>query len=291
MKKGISVFLLILLVMVIITPALAVETVPDKRVAIGRLNITGDYSWGIQEWLPRFLEAKLVKSGWTVLGRGEAYHAVREEQHLAGINPATQPPRNEIWGATAALKLTCRTQVNRIAGGGLLRFGETNINVGSYIRVQTDLIGEMLDTRTGQIKPVAISSSREGALESLGVYINSRNSFFRGGAIHTDRLRETLLGKAADEAVEKLVQQLNQLYDQVPGQGSWGRVTIPVPRGTQAGDLIGIFRAQPGVSGEICVGQAQVEQILVTGQAVCKVVDGSGESRGCSMQNLSRKIY
>lgn len=197
----------------------SVENIPPKRVAVW-LEIAGDYINGVDEWLIALVESRLEEAGWDVLARRGSYQALLDEQNLPGLNQETVAPQNQHYGATALVDLTARATVNRLGGGLGLQFGETTVNLGSWVTCRFRLIGRVVDVRTGRISPVAVAGSHKGSLESLGLYAPG-NSFLQGGAIYNDNIQQSLAYKAADAAVEELVKKLNQLYPQVPSQESW----------------------------------------------------------------------
>jgi len=191
-------------------------TIPTKRVAVINLQVIGDYTNGeTGTWLMDLMREKLANYGWTIIARGQSYDRIIAEQSLSGIDPATKTEPNKLWGATANLELTARFKVNRISGGVGFNLGQANIQLGSYVQCQVDIVGKLVSIQTGQIKPITSAGNCSGALESLGLYVPGINA---GGAIYNDNIRESLAWKAADKALNGLAEKLNFLYDQVPGQ-------------------------------------------------------------------------
>ncbi len=188
--------------------------VPDKRIAVMKLNVEGRYSDQVRQWLPALIEDRLLKQGWTLVVRGQRMQDVQAERNLPGIKPETRPPDNELLGATALLELNCRTQVKDIQGA----VGYKIFTVGDFTRASVDLNGQIVDPATGVLKSsVFASGSASGIKTALGVSINSDWRIGAGG-YNLEGIRETLIGKAADTAVTQMVARLIALYPCMPGQ-------------------------------------------------------------------------
>lgn len=188
--------------------------IPEKRIAVMKLNVEGRYSDQVRHWLPALIEDRLLKAGWTLVVRGERMQDVQAERNLPGIKPETRPPDNELLGATALLELNCRTQVKDIQGA----VGYRIFTVGDFTRASVDLNGQIIDPATGVLKSsVFASGSASGVKTALGVTINTDWRVGAGG-YNLEGIRETLIGKAADTAVTQLVARLLALYPSVPGQ-------------------------------------------------------------------------
>lgn len=188
--------------------------IPEKRIAVMKLNVEGRYSDQVRHWLPALIEDRLLKAGWTLVVRGDRMQDVQAERNLPGIKPETRPPDNELLGATALLELNCRTQVKDIQGA----VGYKIFTVGDFTRASVDLNGQIIDPATGVLKSsVFASGSASGVKTALGVTINTDWRIGAGG-YNLEGIRETLIGKAADTAVTQLVARLIALYPSVPGQ-------------------------------------------------------------------------
>lgn len=192
--------------------------IPQTRVAVYSLKLTGSYYNynNFEQYLKSLIETKLSQAGIVVLARGQDYKDIIAEQNLPGIDPNTQAPKNQLWGATATLELTGNIVVNRLGGGFGFRIGNTKINVGSQVSVTFKLSGQMVDVRTGRKFPAVAVASRKGALESFGFYVNNF-----GGIVFNDNIKESLLGKAAEEAINRIVDEFIKFYNQIPSQESW----------------------------------------------------------------------
>jgi len=188
--------------------------IPEKRIAVMKLNVEGRYSDQVRHWLPALIEDRLLKAGWTLVVRGERMRDVQAERDLPGIKPETRPPDNELLGATALLELNCRTQVKDIQGA----VGYKIFTVGDFTRASVDLNGQIIDPATGVLKSsVFASGSASGVKTALGVTINTDWRVGAGG-YNLEGIRETLIGKAADTAVTQLVARLIALYPSLPGR-------------------------------------------------------------------------
>ena len=188
--------------------------VPDKRIAVMRLNVAGRYSEQVREWLPALIEDKLLKQGWTLVVRGERMRHIQEEKSLPGVKPETRLPENELLGATAFLEMNCRTQVKDIQGA----IGYKVFSVGDFARASVDLNGQIVDPATGVLKSsIFASGSASGVKTALAVTISSDWRIGAGG-YNIEGIRETLIGKAADTAATQMVARLIALYPCMPAQ-------------------------------------------------------------------------
>ncbi len=94
------------------------DPVPEKRVAVMKLTVTGDHAELVRDWLPLLIEDRLLAAGWTMVVRGTRMEHVQEEHNLPGIKPETRPVPNELLGATALLELTARVKTQDYRGLG-----------------------------------------------------------------------------------------------------------------------------------------------------------------------------
>ena len=60
------------------------DRVPAKRVAVMDLNVSGEYSEQVREWLPAMIEECLLKEGWTLVVRGQRMEHIQQERNLPG---------------------------------------------------------------------------------------------------------------------------------------------------------------------------------------------------------------
>ncbi len=207
--------------------------VPEKRVAVMKLNVEGRYSEQVREWLPALIEDKLLKQGWTLVVRGQRMQDVQAEQNLPGIKPETRPQKDELLGATALLELNCRTQVKDIQGA----VGYKIFSIGDFTRASVDLNGQIIDPTTGVIKSsIFAGGSASGVKTALAVTIKSDWRIGAGG-YNLEGIRETLIGKAADTAVTKMVARLIALYPCMPGQNSSQQMPQPASTTISADSL------------------------------------------------------
>lgn len=192
------------------------DPIPDKRVAVIDLNISGEYSDQVRHWLPALIEDRLLKEGWTLVVRGERLRPIREEYNLPGVKPETRLPDNELLGATAFLELNARVQVKDIQGV----VGFKYFTLGDYARATVDLNGQIIDPATGVLKSsVSVGGSAAGLKTALVVTLGDDWRIGAGG-YNLRGVRETLVGKAADEAASRLVDKLKALYPSIPGRNT-----------------------------------------------------------------------
>lgn len=202
--------------------------IPEKRIAVMKLNVEGRYSEQVRQWLPALIEDKLLKQGWTLVVRGQRMADVQAEHNLPGIKPETRPPADELLGATALLELNCRTQVKDIQGA----VGYKIFTIGDFTRASVDLNGQIVDPATGVLKSsVFASGSASGIKTALAVTINSDWRIGAGG-YNLEGIRETLIGKAADTAVTQMVARLIALYPCMPGRQTQQGVAPMQPAST-----------------------------------------------------------
>jgi len=192
------------------------DPIPDKRVAVIDLNISGEYSDQVRHWLPALIEDRLLKEGWTLVVRGERLRPIREEYNLPGVKPETKLPDNELLGATAFLELNARVQVKDIQGV----VGFKYFTLGDYARATVDLNGRIIDPATGVLKSsVSVGGSAAGLKTAL-VVTPGYDWRIGAGGYNLRGVRETLVGKAADEAASRLVDKLKALYPSIPGRNT-----------------------------------------------------------------------
>ncbi len=190
------------------------DPIPDKRVAVLDLKVSGEYSDQVRHWLPALIEDRLLREGWTLLVRGERLRPIREEYNLTGVKPETKLPDNELLGATAFLDLNARVQVKDIQGV----VGFKYFTLGDYARAIVDLNGQIIDPATGVLKSsVSVGGSAAGLKTALVVTLGEDWRIGAGG-YNLRGVRETLVGKAADEAASRLIEKLKALYPSIPGR-------------------------------------------------------------------------
>jgi len=198
-------------------PAFAYEIgdpVPEKRVAVMNLKVSGEYADQVRDWFPALIEDRLLNEGWTLVVRGERMRHIQEEKNLPGIKPETKLPENELLGATAFLELSARVQVKDIQG----IIGYKQFAIGDYARATVDVSGQIVDPATGVLKSsVSVGGSAGGLKTALAVSLGGEWRIGAGG-YNLRGIRDTLVGKAADEAADRLIGKLKGLYPSVPGQ-------------------------------------------------------------------------
>lgn len=233
--------------------------IPDKRVAVMNLRVSGEYSEQVRDWLPALIEDRLLKEGWTLVVRGERMRHIQEERNLGGVNPDTKLPDNQIIGATAFLELNARIQVKDIQG----LIGYKQFTIGDYARASVDISGQIVDPATGLLKSAVTVGGSASGLKTAAVVTIGSDWRIGAGGYNLRGVRESLVGKAADTAAEKLISQLRCLYPTVPSQpGTMPRtqlssttiavspseqtilLDLPGPADTKAGDKYGVYRGE-----------------------------------------------
>jgi hypothetical protein len=233
--------------------------IPEKRVAVMNLKVSGEYSEQVKDWLPALIEDRLLKESWTLVVRGERMRHIQEERSLPGVNPETRLPDNQIIGATAFLELSARVQVKDIQG----LVGYKQFTVGDFARASVDVTGQIVDPATGLLKSSVTVGGSASGLKTAAVISIGKDWKIGAGGYNLRGIRESLVGKAADAAADKLITQLKCLYPSVPGQPSaaphtqLSSTTIPVAPSEQtillelpdaaaakAGDKYGVYRGE-----------------------------------------------
>jgi len=231
--------------------------VPTNRVAVMNLKVSGEGSEQVKDWLPAIIEDNLLKRGWSLVVRGERMKHIQDECNLPGVDPETKAEGNTLVGATAFLELTARIQISGVQGA--LGFGK--ITIGDYVRASVDLNGQIVDVRTGLLKSSVKVGGSAGGLKTIAIVELNRNWDIGGGGINLPGIRETLIGKAADKAADRLVAKLDSIYGADPSLTSKkqkpsaapriqadqdSRATIlidlPNPESVKVGDRYGVYR-------------------------------------------------
>lgn len=288
-----TVLVTVTLLLLLMLPALAEETappapgptqltaefaepgsaIPAQRLAVLKLRVQGPYASELREWLPALIEERLAESGWTVLARGESMQAIQQEQHLPGVDPTTAPAPNKLYGATALLELTARAEVKDIDAAANLGF----ISIGGLVKAKFYLTGNIVDTQTGVITPVGTISESRSRLRRVAVVLPS--SSWLGAGYNISRIRDTLVGSAADAAALRLVEKLNQSPLAVPGRAAavpvvQDTLTLAFPEGT---------RPAPGAEYGIYRGERLIARVRVTsfrdGKAICRILVAADQVR------------
>lgn len=289
LKIPVSLFLLILVVASLSAMAEEVSypVIPANRVAVMNLKVSGEGSEQVKDWMPAVIEDNLLKRGWTLVVRGERMQHIQEERNLPGVDPETKSEGDTLVGATAFLELTVRIQISGIQGA--LGFG--NVTVGDYVRASVDLSGQIVDVRTGLLKSSVKVGGSAGALKTIAIVAIKKDWNIGGGGINLAGIRETLVGKAADKAADRLVAKLDSLYSPVPAtkskpvksskpakiqadQDSSATifVDLPNPELVRVGDRYGVFREDKMV--------AELEIINIAGnRAEARVITQSSSIR------------
>lgn len=209
------------------------QAIPDKRVAVMELNVSGDYSEQVRSWLPALIEDRLLKEGWTLVVRGERMRHIQDERNLGGLNPATKLPDNQIIGATAFIELAARVQVKSIQGA----IGYKAFSIGDYARASVDITGQVVDPATGLLKQSVTVGGSAGGLKTAAVVTLGDDWKIGAGGYNLSGVKASLVGKAADVAAARFIEKLKCLYPSIPGQRVAAPAVQPVPSATSATQL------------------------------------------------------
>jgi len=190
------------------------DSIPEERVAIMDLRVTGDYADQVRFWLPALIEDHLLKEGWNLVVRGDRGKNVQAERTLRDLKPETKLPSNEVLGATVFVELNARVQVKDIQG----IIGYKAFTFGDYARAVVDINGQVVDPATGVLKSSVNVGGSASGLKASVVFTIAKD--WRVGALgyNLKGIRESLVGKAADTAACRMVQKLKLLYPTMPGQ-------------------------------------------------------------------------
>jgi curli biogenesis system outer membrane secretion channel CsgG len=271
LKYKMMLFVLISLIIATAVSAVGADdtNMPVNRVAVMNLKVSGEGSEQVREWLPAIIEDNLLKRGWTLVVRGERMQHIQEERNLPGVDPETKSEGNTLVGATAFLELTARVQISGVQGA--LGFG--NVTIGDYVKASVDLNGQIVDVRTGLLKSSVKVGGSAGGLKTIAIAQLNRNWDISGGGINLPGIRETLVGKAADKAADRLVAKLDALYaadfpskskklkSSTPSKIQVDKVSdatifveLPNPESVKVGDLYGVYRDNKLVAELVIIG-------------------------------------
>lgn len=243
--------------------------IPARRVAVMNLKVQGEYSEQVRDWLPALIEDRLLQEGWTLVVRGERMRHIQEERGLGGVKPDTQLPDQEILAATAFLELSARVQVKDIQG----LIGYRIFQFGDFARASVDLNGQVVDPATSVLKSsVSVGGSASGLKAALTVYIG-QDWKIGGGGYNLKGIRESLVGKAADVAAQRLVAKLKALYPCIPSREALPQIqpasttvtleasaptiliALPDSRSAKVGDRLEIMR------GDVKIAEVEVSRV------------------------------
>ncbi len=249
------------------------QDIPAQRVAVMELEYRGRYANELRKWLPALIEARLAEAGWTVLARGEALEAIRQEQNLPGVDPTTAPPKDKLYGASAILKLTARVDVKDYDAAANIGI----FTIGGLVKVKFYLNGQMIDAGTGVIRPLGEITASKSKLKGLGVVFPSIG--YIGAGYKIGGIRDSLVGAAADAAAEELVKRIDSASGIVPGY----EAAIPVEQQTIKLAFPAAMRPAPGAQYGIYRRDRMIAKVRVVGFedgiATCRVVAATDQIR------------
>ena len=247
--------------------------IPAQRIVVMDLQMGGRYAHELRKWLPAFLEAKLAEHGWTVLARGEALETIRQEQDLPGVNPLTAPPKNQLYGASAILKLNARVDVKDYDAAANIGI----FSIGGLTKVKFHLNGQIIDAATGVINPLGEITASASKLKRLAVVFPSIG--YIGGGFNISDIRDSLVGAAADDGATELVKRLETMRGNVPGY----EAAIPVAQETIVLAFPEGMRPAPGAEYGIYRRDKMIAKVRVMrfdeGRATCQILAATDQIR------------
>ncbi len=253
--------------------ATASSAIPAQRIVVMDLQMGGRYAHELRKWLPAFLEAKLAEHGWTVLARGEALKTIRQEQDLPGVNPLTAPPKNQLYGASAILKLNARVDVKEYDAAANIGI----FSIGGLTKVKFHLNGQIIDAGTGVIKPLGEITASASKLKRLAVVFPKIG--YIGGGFNISDIRDSLVGAAADDGAKELVKRLDTMREAVPGY----EAAIPVEQETIVLAFPEGMRPAPGAEYGIYRRDKMIAKVRVIrfdeGRATCQILAATDQIR------------
>ncbi len=253
--------------------ATASSAIPAQRIVVMDLQMGGRYAHELRKWLPAFLEAKLAEHGWTVLARGEALKAIRQEQNLPGANPTTLPPQNQLYGASAIMKLNARVDINDYDAAVNIGI----FSIGGLTKVKFHLNGQIIDAGTGVIHPLGELTASRSKLKRLAVVFPKIS--YIGGGFNISNVQDSLVGAAADSAAVELVRRLDTMRENVPGYDA----AIPVEQETIVLAFPAGMRPAPGAEYGIYRRDRMIARVQVTrfeeGRATCQILAATDQIR------------
>ena len=244
-----------------------------QRIAVLELSYQGDYAAQLQEWVPELIESRLAEDGWTVLARGETMAAIQQEQNLAGVDPTTAAQPGHLLGATALLQLTARAEVEEIDAAASIG----PITLGGLTTARFYLNGQIVDTQTGVIQSLGMIRQSRSRLRTLAIVFPQAS--WLGVGFNIGRIRDTLMGSAADAAAQRLVDRINLASDLVPGREPavsvvQDTISLAFPEG---------MRPSPGAEYGIYRGDRVIAKVRVVefrdGRALCRVLEATDQIR------------
>ena len=184
------------------TPAPTQADRPRIAVLLFQLGFTNPQwtqNWDISLGVTELIEEALFSAGRYRIVERRQIEQVLKEQGFGGsgsVDPATAAKVGRVLGVQRFVTGTV-TQFDLKAAGGIAFPGA---GVGLY-RAQVDLTGRVIDTTNGEIVAIVRGS---GKSEGILVLAQIQGVTFGGGAF-----RQSVLGKALDQAIQDLVSKLN----------------------------------------------------------------------------------
>jgi curli biogenesis system outer membrane secretion channel CsgG len=298
-KNRYSTLLLILAFLGIAQITVAQNPTIKKRVAVFVFEDKTDKSWhwwnnkGVGEGMSDMLTTELVKSGeYTVIERSEL-DKILAEQALGASGAVTAQTAAEI-GKLLGVELAVMGSVTEFGytedkkGGRLGGIGVGVSNQSAIVGVDVRLV----NTSTGEIL-AADNVRREKA--SKGISVDTRTFDFSD----QKKFDESLVGKAAREAVEDITSLVNKQMPNIPWQGKVvteqnGTVFINAGSnlGIKVGDVFHIYMKgealiDPDTGLSLGSEDTKIGEVKVTDAGIgqgkaskCQILNGSGFKPG-----------
>ena len=198
---------------------------PKKRVAVIRFENVGKFAaqygdWDVGGGLAAQLTTALVECGQFVVVERAALADILREQEMAMeklVSKESAAKVGQILGAQLLVKGSVTEFEQEAAGGGLkLGIGLPGIGLGGGANTVQAHVGidlRLIDTSTGQVVR-SVRSQGKASKTGVAVGIDVRNMSFGG-----DAFKNTPLGIATREAIERAVRAVQEHMDRVPWAG------------------------------------------------------------------------
>lgn len=200
---------------------------PKKRVAVVRFESTGKFSqkygdWDIGGGLAAQLTTALAESGWFVVVERAALSDVLREQEMAlekVVSRESAAKVGQVLGAQLLVKGAV-TEFEQDAEGGGLKLGVGGLpggvslgGGGNTVSAHVAIDLRMIDTSTSQVVK-SVRAEGKGARRGIGASIDTKQVSLSG-----DAFKNTPLGMATREAINRAVWSVQQTMERVPWTG------------------------------------------------------------------------
>lgn len=299
-RTYLSKLLLLLLLGLLTTQAFAQDKQgKKKRIAVFTFDdkSQSNYGWWgnktVGNGVADMIITELVKSGkYRVLERSELDQLLREQDLGASgiVTPETAAQMGKVLGVEIAV-FGAVTEYGFKKENTGVRIGGTGLGVGKQSAV-TGLDLRMVNTSTGEILTAENVRAQRNALSGN---VNVKNVSFD----NERSFDESLVGKSAREAVEKVVALVNEKAETIPWsakvitvQGGQVYINSGSQDGVQVGEVFVVMRkgkalVDPDTGLELGSVDSEIGRIKVVDNSVgngkasiCSIVSGTGFDRG-----------